>query len=424
MVITHYKKLSRDFFQPKFIEPDPAIRRIVEDVRRNGDEAIRFWTEKFDRVRLKELRVSQEKIIAGAERIEKRVISVIEQASENIRKFSRAQMEQLKDFEIEIVPGVITGQRIIPIERLGIYCPAGRYPLISTLMMCAVPARVAGVKEIIVCSPPGADGEVHPLILAGAKLFNVDEVYRIGGAQAISAMAFGSHTVRPVDKIVGPGNYYVAQAKRFVYGQVGIDFFAGPSEIMIIADCNAEPQIVAADLIAQAEHDPEALGILVTDSLKFAQVVEEEIEQQLKELKMPDVARQALKNKGLIIVVDQIEEAVRIANLRAPEHLELQVKNPEKIVPALNNYGSLFIGPYSAEVLGDYCAGPNHTLPTNTTARYCGGLGVKDFIKVQTILKVTKTGFLNIGPLARDFSELEGMDGHSKAIAKRKNDGG
>jgi len=285
--------------------------------------------------------------------------------------------------------------------------------------MCAVPARVAGVKEVVVCSPPSHRRSIHPAVLIAADVVGVDEIYRVGGAQAIAAMAYGTQTIRKVDKIVGPGNKYVVSAKREVWGVVGIDFLAGPTEIMIIADKTADPKTIAADLLAQAEHDVEAIPILVTTSLELAEEVQKEIELQLRELVTRDTAGASIQRNGMVILVNDMQEAIHVANEKAPEHLSLQVGRPQDHLAELRNYGSLFVGGYSAEALGDYSGGINHTLPTNGCARYTAGLSVKDFIRLQTILEVTKEGLMVIGPTAKTLAEIEGLDGHAKSIAMR-----
>jgi histidinol dehydrogenase len=285
--------------------------------------------------------------------------------------------------------------------------------------MCCIPARVAGVKEISVFSPPTYNGSIHPAILVAADICQVEEIYRIGGIQSIAAMAYGTETIKKVDKIVGPGNQFVAAAKKLVYGAVGIDFIAGPTELLIIADDSANPAFIAADLLGQAEHDINAIPILITNSPELAEQVNQQIEKQLLDLATADIASQSLKNNGVIVLVDSIEEAISIANKKAPEHLELQAKNAEVYVDRLKNYGSLFIGSFSAEALGDYSSGLNHTLPTNGCARYTGGLSVRDFLKFQTTLEVKEEGLSAIGKTAIEFGRLEGLEGHARSVEIR-----
>lgn len=411
--------LEEAFFEYKELEEIAAVREIIRSVRRHGDEAVKRYTREFDGVILEELKVGALEVEEAYGRVDERIVSSIGHAADNIRKFAERQLDQFEDFQCQIAPGVIARQKVSPIERVGLYVPGGRFPLVSTLLMGAVPARVAGVREVIVCSPPSYNGSIHPAILVAADMVGVDEIFRVGGAQAIAAMAYGTQTIKKVDKIVGPGNKYVAWAKREVWGSVGIDFLAGPTEIMIIADETADPKVVAADLLAQAEHDVEAVPLLVTPSAGLAKEVSEEIERQLGELMTGDIARASIEKNGMIILVDDMREAVHVANAKAPEHLALQVRNPQDHIGELRNYGSLFVGRYSAEVLGDYSAGINHTLPTNGGARYAAGLSVRDFIRLQTILEVTKEGVMTIGPVAEALAEAEGLDGHARSIAMR-----
>ncbi|MDZ7260643.1 MAG: histidinol dehydrogenase [candidate division KSB1 bacterium] len=419
MKVVQRAELTEDFFKYQELEETASVKAILSEVQKNGDAAIRKYSLAFDGVAPESFRVEPEEIKKAYEGLDKDTIATLEAAVKNISQFALKQKEPFQDFEYEIQPGVFTGQKVIPIERVGVYAPGGRFPLPSTVLMCSLPARIAGVKEIVLCSPPSCDGTIHPAILVAADMARVNEVYRIGGVQAIAAMAYGTESIKPVDKIVGPGNKYVTEAKKLVYGRVGIDFVAGPTEVMIIADETAHPAFIAADLLAQAEHDPNATPVLITNSPTLAREVEKEMGRQLPELTTKEIARQALEQNGLIILVSAIDEALEIANRKAPEHLELQVKNPDDYVAHLKNYGSLFIGDYAAEALGDYSSGLNHTLPTNTCARYTGGLSVRDFLKIQTTLRVTKEGFSSIGPVAKRFGELEGLDGHAKSIDVR-----
>jgi histidinol dehydrogenase len=330
-------------------------------------------------------------------------------------------MKAYRDFEYEIEPGVYCGQKVVPIERIGVYVPAGRHPLVSTLLMCCVPARVAGVNEIAVCSPPSAEGTVDSKILAACGIAGVREIYRLGGVQAVAALAFGTDTVKKVDKIFGPGNQYVAQAKKEVFGAVGIDLIAGPTEVMIIADRHADPRLCAADLLAQAEHDPAAVPILVSDHEPFLRRTARQVDIQMAKLATGRTCRESWNRNGTMILVHNLDQAVRVANLRAAEHLELLVRRPERILSELKNYGSLFIGRFSAEALADYSSGLNHTLPTNRSARYTGGLSVRDFLKIQTTLRVNKKGLRSIGPAAEEMARNEGLEGHLQSIKIRRN---
>lgn len=419
MKIIRYDELTEDFFEYKEIEEIESVREIISALRRNGDQAIREYTAQFDGVTLEQFKIPTSAIKQAYDHLASELVNSLEFAAENIRRFAIKQKEQLTDFEYEIRPGVFAGQKVNPIERVGVYTPGGRYPLPSTILMCCVPAQVAGVKEIVVCSPPTYNGSIHPAILVAAGICQVAEIYRIGGAQAIAAMAYGTESIKKVDKIVGPGNQYVTAAKKLVYGTVGIDFIAGPTELLVIADESANPVFLAADLLAQAEHDIHALPILITTSQDLANRVTQELEQQISNLKTAEIARQSLHNNGTIIIVDGLDEAFRIANKKAPEHLELQVNNPELYLNRLWSYGSLFLGSNSAEALGDYSSGLNHTLPTNTCARYTGGLSVKDFLKFQTTLRVIEQGLLSIGSTAMRFGEMEGLDGHARSVEAR-----
>jgi histidinol dehydrogenase len=411
--------LADDFFRPGPIEEIAGVEKVIAGVQGGGDEALRKFAREFDRVELGRIRIDDREIEEAPAKVGSDVMAVIEAAAEAVMRFTLKQLEGLRDFDHEIRPGVRCGQRIFPLRRVGIYVPGGRHPLASTVLMCAVPARAAGVKEIALCSPPSHGGTVHPAILAAARTAGVDEVYRVGGPAAIAAMAFGTETIRPVDKIVGPGSRRVAAAKKLVYGAAGIDFIAGPTEVMIIADDSADPSFVAADLLAQAEHDEHASAILVTDSPALAKNVAKEIERQLEDLDTAPTAKASLDGNGLAILVNDLAEAIDIADRKAPEHLELIVRDPGPLAGKFRNYGTLFIGPCSPEPLGDYSSGINHTLPTGGAARYTGGLHVKDFLKFQTTLEVTPDGLAAIGPDAELFGRIEGLSAHANAVALR-----
>lgn len=421
MRIIDYKKLKGSFFKSNMEFDCQIVNKIIKKVRKYGDSAVKHYTKMFDGVMLKQIRVDKQELAKAFQKPDRKVLKALNAAKLNIEKFSRSQIEQLKDFRVKIASGVIAEQRVIPIDRIGIYVPGGRYPLVSTVLMCGIPAIVAGVNEVVLCSPPTYHNTIHPMILATAQLIGIKEIYKMGGAQAIAAMAYGTETIKPVDKIFGPGNVYVTLAKKMVFGDVGIDFIAGPSEIMIIADASAEPEIIAADLLSQAEHDVDAIPVLVTDSYTLAKKVSKEKKRQLVFLRTREIAEKSLNKNGLIILVENIEQAIEIANKKAPEHLEIQVKNAERYVDRLKNYGSLFVGRYAAEVFGDYCAGINHTLPTNSSARYTGGLHIKDFLKIQTVLRVTKKGLENLGSVAEELSRIEGLNGHTQSIKMRRN---
>ena len=413
------KGLDKGFYEYKMIEDLSTVRELMTDIRLHGDDAIRRATKRFDNVDISDLRVSPNDIKDAYGHVDEAFTSSLKKAAENIRKFAKRQLDQFKDFELEVSPGVVAGQKVAPIRRIGIYVPGGRFPLVSSLLMCAVPAKVAGVKEIAVCSPPLHNDTIYPTILVAADLLGVNEIFKVGGVQAIAAMAFGTETLSKVDKIVGPGNRFVAMAKREAYGRVGIDLVAGPTEVMIIADDSAKPETVAADLLAQAEHDPDAVPILITTSRVLADRMNATVDLQLADLKTKSIAGASIAKNGLIIIADGVEEAIEIANKRAPEHLVLHVSGAEGFASKCKNYGSLFIGDYSTEALGDYSSGLNHTLPTNTSARYTGGLSVKDFLRLQTTLRVNEKGFADIGPVAKVLADAEGLDGHARSVQIR-----
>lgn len=419
MKIIKKSEIGEKLFE--YSEPDNLdfVRKILSDVKRDGDSALKRYTLEFDGVPIEEIKIQNQAIKKAYSQVENRVVTALKNITRNIKGFAEKQKARFEDFLYPVEPGVFAGQRVIPLERVGVYVPGGNFPLVSTLLMGAVPAVAAGVKEVVVCSPPRFKGTIHPAILVAADIAGVKELYAVGGVQAIGAMAYGTKTIRAVDKIVGPGNVYVSLAKKLVYGQVGIDFIAGPSEIMIIADKFANPSFVAADLIAQAEHDVESSAILITTSLTLAKAVKRELENQVDQLQTMEIAKKSLEKNGCIILVDSIDEGIHIANKKAPEHVELHVENPDKYQQGFKNFGTLFIGEYAAEVLGDYSSGLNHILPTNRAARYAGGLGVKDFLKVQTILKVTPVGIKRIGPQALLMAELEGLAGHANSMKIR-----
>ncbi len=391
-----------------------TVRKILSDVKKNGDKAVAAYSKKFDGIGPKNFEVGRKETEDAYAKVDEQTVIVFKQAASNIKKFAEEQLAQFKDFEYNIAEGVAIGQRIVPLERVGCYVPGGRYPLPSTALMCVIPAKVAKVKEVIVCSP-----KIRPEVIVAADIAGADRIFKIGGVQAIGAMAYGTKTVPKVDKIVGPGNSFVAAAKKEVYGEVGIDFIAGPSEVLVIADEKANPAYVAADLLAQAEHDPSAKPGLIVTSKEMASRIMEEVKIQLKKLATKEIAGKAMKN-GAIILAENSDEAANIANEMAPEHLELQIENPDEIIPKLKNYGSLFIGEYSAEVFGDYCSGTNHTLPTNGAARYAGGLSVKDFVKMLTWQKITKEGSGEMVRIASKLAEVEGLAAHKNAAEIRK----
>ena len=400
-------------------EIQETVREILSAVRARGDAALREFSQLYDRVVPTSLQVAPTDIQAAMKNCSPELCQAVRLATKNLRCFANRQKRQYRDFTLQMSTGVSCGQRVLPIERIGIYVPGGRFPLFSSLLMAAVPAQVAGVREIAVFSAPGKDGLIHPTILAAAGLLGIDEVYCLGGAQAIAAMTYGSESIRPVDKIVGPGNSYVNQAKLAVYGQVGIDLPAGPSEIIILADDSADTEILAADLLAQAEHDPQAGPLLVTTSDKLAIAVQSEIAKQLIKLPTAKIACLSLTNQGAIVLAASLVEAISFINHQAPEHLELQVEQPGKLLKQFTAFGSLFIGHSTAEALGDYSSGLNHILPTAGAARFCSGLSVRDFLRLATTLQVDAAGLQWIGPAAMLLAEAEGLYGHARSLALR-----
>ncbi|OGC39043.1 histidinol dehydrogenase [candidate division WOR-3 bacterium RBG_13_43_14] len=419
MKILNYEDYKKQLSITKDYLIEESVYSILKKVKEQGDRAIRKFTKKFDEIDLQELRVKEKNIKQAVEQLDANLSKAIDSSAQRARTFAQFQLKQVGDLKIEIEAGVVCGQIVSPIERVGVYVPGGRYPLVSSVIMGVVPAQVAGVSEICVCSPPGRDGSISKAILGCAGMLGISEIYCIGGAQAIAGMAYGTETMKKVDKIVGPGNKYVNQAKKALYGIVGIDFIAGPTEVLIIADDSGDPVLIAADLLAQAEHDIEAKPVLVSTSKELWDRVKAELRKQLGNIDTAKTANIALEKNGVCIIVKNIEEAVRVANEQAPEHLELQVKDPDRIVGELRHYGSLFIGQYAAEVLGDYSSGLNHTLPTNRAARYTGGLSVFDFIRLQTTLRVDKKGFKKIASDAEVLARGEGLTAHANAIGLR-----
>lgn len=414
MQIINYKDLKEDFYNYKEFEAISAVDEIILDVKNNGDEAVLKYCEKFDG-KINSLEVSEEEKEKAFQNVSKEVIEAIKVSIENVKTFAQAQLNSIKEFEIEN-NGMKLGQKVIPLERTGAYVPGGNYPLPSSAVMSCVPAKVAGVKEVIMCSPKIQDVTIVAGVLAGA-----DRIFRVGGVQAIAAMAYGTETIPKVDKITGPGNKYVTFAKKQVFGVCGIDFLAGPSEVMIIADNSAKPEFIAADFLAQCEHDADASGILVTTDKNLAEKVEEKINEFLTTLKTNEIAKKALNN-SYIILVENLEEAIEIANKKAPEHLELMTKNNEFLKENLTCYGSLFVGDYAAEALGDYCSGTNHILPTNKVARYSAGLSIFDFIKILTYQNALDGKTKNITKTASILANTEGLLAHKLACDVRLKD--
>ena len=400
------------------------VRSILEAVRFHGDKALLEFTERFDGVRidLANLRVSAEEIEQAGTEVSADFMDAMKLAYDNISAFHRRQLPQSwMTFEDQ---GIILGQRMVPLERAGLYVPGGTggtTPLVSTFLMNAIPALVAGVDRLIVCTPPRRDGTVNPHILAAAREIGITEIYKVGGAQAIAAMAYGTATVPQVDKIAGPGNAYVAAAKRLVYGYVGLDTLAGPSEIIVVADETANPRWVASDLLSQAEHGPndEAGSILLTPNQSLAESVIKELEQMLPELGRAEIARNSLAKCGGVVVTADIEEAIKLANFCAPEHLELYVAEPFNWVGKIRHAGAVFLGPYSPEPIGDYVAGTNHVLPTMGLARFASALGVYDFLKQTSIISYTREGLAAHGPAAVKLARAEGLEAHARSVEER-----
>ena len=397
-------------------EIEHRVRDILADVRDNGDKAVFKYTRAFDFLETSQFRVSPDEISEYAAKANSEVVKALAFSAKRIRAFHERQREKSWSFTEE---GALLGQIIRPLERVGAYIPGGKASYPSTVMMNVIPAQVAGVKEIAICVPT-PKGEMNPQVMAAIKLLGIREVYRIGGAQAIGAMAYGTKTIKKVDKIVGPGNIYVATAKKMVFGVVDIDMIAGPSEILIIADDSANPLLIAADLLSQAEHDELASSILITDSGRLAYAVKNELAEQLSRLKRKDIAIKSILDYGSIIITGDLKVAAELSNIIAPEHLEIMTKNPKKILPMIRNAGAIFLGEWTPEALGDYSAGPNHTLPTGGTARFSSPLGVYDFIKRSSLLSFTQNGFKKLAMTVKTIAEAEGLEAHANTIRVRE----
>ena len=394
-----------------------TVRAIIADVAKNGDEALRRYAAKFDGAVLDDIEVTQEELDAAEAAIDPQLRAAMEIAAENIRAFHSAQLRE--GFCLKRTDGIYMGQKITPIEKVGLYIPGGTASYPSTVFMNAIPAKIAGCSEIVMVSPPDKSGRIAAPILAAAKMAGVTRVFKAGGAQAVAALAYGTQTVPKVDKIVGPGNAYVAEAKRQVFGRVNIDMIAGPSEILVVADGTCNPAYVAADLLSQAEHDALACAVLVTDSMALALAVDCEVERQLALLPREAIARKSIENCSQIIVTDDLMAAVEAANELAPEHLELCMDDPEKYLPYVRNAGSVFMGKYCPESLGDYIAGPNHTLPTSGTARFSSPLSVDDFIKKTQYTYYTKEALAKVAQEIAVFARAEGLEAHARAALIR-----
>lgn len=418
--ILPYEKTNMDeIFARVTPQTDVAgiVRQIISNVVKNGDAALYEYCERFDRAKLTSLEVSQEELESAMQTVDPEFIRILETAAANIRKFHQSQVRN--SFIINDSDGVVMGQKIIPMDRVGIYVPGGTAAYPSTVLMDTIPAKIAGCGQIVMVTPPQKDGTVAPAILAAAKIAGVDRIFKVGGAQAVAALAYGTQSVPRVDKIVGPGNAFVAEAKRQVFGQVAIDMIAGPSEILVVADATANPAFVAADLLSQAEHDKLASAVLVTDSMTLAQAVQTQIEQQLTALERQEIARASIDANGKIIVAQNLSAAIEIANALAPEHLELCVDNPFDYLDQIRHAGSIFMGKYCPEALGDYLAGPNHTLPTSGTARFSSPLSVDDFVKKSQYTYYTPGALKKVAADVARFAKTEGLTAHARSALIR-----
>lgn len=393
------------------------VRQVLKDVRVQGDAAIRFYTEKWDGFALDYLRVTKEELEEGANTIDQQLYADLTEAAQNIRLYHEQQKRA--GYRLELTDGSWLGQRITALDAVGLYVPGGTAAYPSSVLMNVIPAQVAGVQRIVMTSPAGRDGKLPPGVLAAAHILGVEEIYKIGGAQAIAALAYGTETISPVDKITGPGNIFVALAKREVFGEVAIDMIAGPSEIAVLADDTAFADEIAADLLSQAEHDKLACAILVTTSEQFAIKVADEVEKQLTTLPREEVARASIENFGVIYVAETMVDAVDAINSLAPEHLEIVTKNAEAVAEQVRHAGGIFIGRYSSEPVGDYFAGTNHVLPTNSTARFASGLNVDDFVKKSSVVFYSEKTWAENAPKIARLARMEGLEGHARAVESR-----
>ena len=394
-----------------------TVTEIINQVKSRGDAALLEYCERFDRVKLSSLEVSGEEIEKAFSLVEPEFIEILKEAKENIYAFHSRQVRN--SFLINEKEGVVIGQKVIPIEKVGLYVPGGTAAYPSSVLMNAIPAKIAGCSEIVMVTPPSADGSVNPAILAAAKVAGVDRIFKVGGAQAVAALAYGTESVPAVDKIVGPGNAFVAEAKKQVFGRVAIDMIAGPSEILVIADGTCNPAYVAADLLSQAEHDKNATAVLVTDSRELAEKVAAELEVQVEQLARREIAQTSVNNNGKIIITESIDQAISVANDLAPEHLEICVDEPFKYLDKIKNAGSVFMGKYCPEALGDYFSGPNHTLPTSGTARFSSPLSVDDFVKKTQFSYYTEEALAKVARKVEFFANKEGLGAHAKSAVIR-----
>lgn len=398
-----------------------TISEILLDVKNNGDAALKKYTKRFDNLDLDDFKVSEEEIIQAKNELSSSLLDDIQYSVNRITEFAKAQKETLIEFEKEMIPGLTLGQKVIPIDSVGAYIPGGSYPLLSSAQMAIIPAQVAGVKNIRVCSPPTFNGSIHPAVIYAAHLAGADEIFKVGGAQAIAALAYGTDSIKAVNKITGPGNRFVTEAKRQVNGLVGIDLLAGPSEILVLADDNANPKFIAADLLAQSEHDKFSQGILVTTSEELAKKTEDQINLQLKSLPTSDIAKVSWENRGKIYVTDNLDEAIELTNDLASEHLHVHIENAKDYLESFTNYGSLFLGQNSSVVYADKTSGTNHILPTNKAAKYTGGVWVGTFTKVVTYQHLNEEAVQELAPFCVRQSQREGLIGHSRSANVRLN---
>lgn len=399
------------------INVEDIVTEIIANVRKNGDKALFEYCEKFDKAVLTSLQVTEQEIDEAFSLVDGKFIEIIEKAKENIIAFH--QKQKRNSFIMNETEGVVIGQKVIPIDKVGLYVPGGTAAYPSTVLMDSIPAKIAGCKEVVMVTPPGKGGKVNPVILAAAKIAGVDKIFKVGGAQAVAALAYGTESIPAVHKIVGPGNAFVAEAKKQVFGVVSIDMIAGPSEILIVADGSCNPKFVAADLLSQAEHDKMASAVLVTDSKELAVKVQKELEVQIPMLSRAEIARASIDDNGKIIVADDLKVAIDIANEIAPEHLELCVDNPFDYLDSIRHAGSIFMGKNCPEALGDYFAGPNHTLPTSGTAKFSSPLSVDDFVKKTQYTYYTKNALAKVGKDVAYFAEKEGLTAHAKSAVIR-----
>ena len=413
--LTDEQILNRDIQAEENVSA--AVDAVIANVRKNGDAALLEYTEKFDGVKLKTLQVKTEEIDRAVAGLDRKLLATLEQAAQNIRAFHQAQVR--RDLVLTDKPGIVLGQRYTPIEKVGICVPRSPVAFPSTILMNVIPAKIAGVREIVLVTPPEKDGSVSPAALAAARIAGVDRIFKVGGAQAVAALAYGTETVPAVDKIVGPGGIFVATAKRKVFGKVGIDMIAGPSEILVLADGSCDPRWVAADLLSQAEHDVLASAVLVTDSEELAQAVQIEVERQLTLLPREPIARKSIEGSSKILLCDSLDEAIDTANRIAPEHLEICTDDPFAILSKIKNAGSIFLGKNAPEALGDYFAGPNHTLPTSGTARFSSPLGVDDFVKKSQFIYYTRDALAQVAQPIAAFAREEGLEGHARSVTVR-----